>query len=72
VKITTDGTSAVAGEPAARRKPDATRRRFQSNAVENAVGASLKINDQPMRPLGCTGQVRIDHDHAGEYKDIIG
>lgn len=73
VRITTDGTSAVAGEILQR---GATRRYTAQNsiyiAVGNAAGLSLRINDQPMRPLGRTGQVRSITITPANIKDIIG
>jgi cytoskeletal protein RodZ len=73
VKITTDGTSAVAGEIL---QPGTTRSYTAQNsiyiAVGNAAGLSLKINDQPMRPLGRSGQVRQITITPENIKDIIG
>ena len=73
VKITTDGTSAVAGEIL---QPGTTRSYTAQNsihiAVGNAAGLSLKINDQPVRPLGRKGQVRAITITPENIKDIIG
>jgi cytoskeletal protein RodZ len=73
VKITTDGTSAVAGEIL---QPGTTRRYTAHNSiyisVGNAAGLSLKINDQRMRPLGRSGQVRSITITPENIKDIIG
>src|SRR5262245_16303831 len=70
VKITTDGTSAVAGEilqPGTKRSYTAHNSIYI--AVGNAAGISLKINDQRMRPLGRSGQVRTITITPGNIKD---
>jgi cytoskeleton protein RodZ len=72
VKITTDGTSAVAGEIL---QPGTTRSYTAQNSiyisVGNAAGLSLKINDQPVRPLGRSGQVRSITITPENIKDIM-
>jgi len=74
VKITTDGTSKIAGEIL----PPGTMRSYTAQnsiyiAVGNASGLSLRINDQPLRrPLGRNGQVRAITITPANLKDIIG
>lgn len=72
IKVLTDGTPAVAGEIL---EPGMVRRFTAQNSITlsigNAGGLILKINDQEMRPLGKSGQVRFVVIKPENVKDLI-
>jgi cytoskeleton protein RodZ len=73
IKVTADGSSVTAGEIL---QPGMTRK-FTAQAsidlsVGNAGGLSVKINDQTVKPLGKSGQVRMFKITPSNLKDFIG
>ena len=59
IKVKADGTNVIAGEIL---EPGMTRHFNAETSLElvigNAGGLNLKLNDQPVKPIGKSGQVR--------------
>jgi len=73
IKLRADGNTIVSGEIL---EPGVTRRFTAQESlnliVGNAGGIALKINDQPMKPLGQSGQVREVTITPQNLKDFTG
>jgi cytoskeletal protein RodZ len=73
IKVTSDGTSVIAGEVL---EPGMTRKFTAENSiyisVGNAAGLTLKINDKVLKPLGKSGQVRSVTITPATLNDFIG
>ena len=73
IKVTADGNAVTPGEIL---EPGMTRKFTAQNAIDiaigNAGGLTLKLNDQRMKPLGKSGQVRKLTITSNNVKDFIG
>lgn len=73
IKVTTDGSTVVPGEIL---EPGMTRKFTAQNSIGlilgNAGGVKIKINDQPAKPLGGSGQVRELTITPSNLQDLIG